>query len=294
MKTKIKDTLSRELPFFFICPALLWQVFFLYVPLFILLLHSFSFFDPATKTYSFSFKFYQQVLQPLSLKILSNSFVLAIETTIICFLLAYPLAYFLVFKIRRFKTIAMLLVILPSWTSFVLQIYAWFFLLKKDGMISQALYHIGIFSQPMHMLNSHFSMLVGMVYCYLPFMVLPLYAVMEKIDARWIEASADLGATRWITIQKIIFPLSIRGLGAGLFLVFIPAFGEFVIPEFLGGSKTLYWGNVIVSKFLDYRDWHSGSAATYSAVLFPVLAIACFYVLVKIFRKVMVLGDRHG
>ncbi|MBU1007743.1 ABC transporter permease [Candidatus Dependentiae bacterium] len=284
MKTtkSIKDILVQEMPFFFICPALLWQVLFLYVPLFILLLYSFS-----TKDFTVTLQHYKQVLQPFSLRILGNSFMLAFETTVLCFLLAYPLAYFLTFKLKKNRTLGLLLVILPSWTSFIVQIYAWFFLLKKDGAVSHVLCWLGIFNEPTHILNNHAAMLIGMVYCFLPFMVLPIYAVLEKIDRRLIEASADLGATRWKTIQKIIFPLSLRGLGAGLFLVFIPAFGEFVIPEFLGGSKKMYWGNVIVSKFLDYRDWHAGAAAAYSGILFPALAIAILYVLVRMMRRVI-------
>lgn len=286
---KIKDIFVQEIPFFFMCPALLWQALFLYVPLFVLLLYSFS-----TQDFVFSLQNYKHVLQPFSLRILGNSLMLALETTVICFLIAYPLAYFLTFKMQKYRTFALLLVILPSWTSFIVQIYAWFFLLKQDGAISQFLYSIGIFKQPMHILNNHFAMLIGMVYCFLPFMVLPIYAVLEKIDRQLIEASADLGATRWKTIQKVVFPLSLRGLGAGLFLVFIPAFGEFVIPEFLGGSKKLYWGNVIVSKFLDYRDWHAGAAAAYSGILFPALTIIFLYLLVRGMRRVLARGGRDG
>ena len=284
---------TKELPFFFVAPALLWQVLFLYVPLAILFLYSVIAYFPSLEQYALTAEFYEEILQLSSLRVIGNSFLLAIETTIICFLLAYPLAYFLVFKVRRFRTLGLLLVILPSWTSFIVQIYAWFFLLKKGGVISQILFYTGIISKPVHLLNNHFAMLVGMVYCYLPFMVLPIYAVLEKIDRRLIEASADLGATRWMTIQKIIFPLSLRGLGAGMFLVFIPAFGEFAIPTFLGGSKKLYWGNVIVAKFLEYRDWHSGAAAAYSSVLFPALFVLFLYLTIKFVRKMMG-GFNHG
>lgn len=290
----IKDIVVQELPFFFACPALLWQVLFLYVPVFILFLYSFVSYSASTQSYSLTFSFYKQVLHPVSLRILSNSFLLAVETTVICLLIAYPLVYYLVFKVKKWRTFALLLVILPSWTSFIVQIYAWFFLLKKGGVLSELLFYLGITPHPIHMLNNHFAMLVGMVYVYLPFMVLPLYAVLEKIDERLLEASADLGATHWVTIRKIILPLSSKGLVAGLFLVFIPAFGEFVVPEFLGGSKTLYWGNVIVSKFLDYRDWHAGAAATYSGVLFPILAVVIFYLLAKFFRRTVINKGRNG
>jgi len=285
MLKKIKKIFSRELPFLFVCPALLWQVLFLYIPLGILFGHSFIKYVPKLKTFSFTFKYYAKIFQPFSLKIIYNSFMLAFQTTLISFMIAYPLAYFLTFKIKRFRTFFLMLVMLPSWTSLIIQIYAWFFLLKKDGIISMALYNIGIISEPIHILNSHTSMLIGMVYCYFPFMVLPIYAVLEKIDRRLIEASSDLGASRWVTIKKVIFPLSSPGVVAGLFLVFIPAFGEFAIPEFLGGSKKLFWGNVIVSKFLDYRDWQAGAAATYSGFMFPIMTFVLFYFFVKILRR---------
>ena len=286
MLKRVEDFFRKELPFIFVCPALLWQALFLYIPLGILFFYSVLEVSP-DGTFVFTLKFYKNILQPFSLKILGNSFLLAVQTSVLCLLIAYPLAYFLTFKIKRFRTFFLLLVILPSWTSWIVQIYAWFFLLKRDGSLSQLLYNIGIFSQPTHMLNNYFAVLIGMVYCYMPFMVLPIYAVLEKVDKRLLEASSDLGASRWMTIKRVIFPMSSHGVIAGLFLVFIPSFGEFAIPEFLGGSKNLFWGNVIVSKFLDYRDWQTGSAATYSGLLLPALLIIVLYFVVKFLRRVM-------
>jgi ABC-type spermidine/putrescine transport system permease subunit I len=235
----------------------------------------------------FTLAHYKHILQPFLLKILGNSFLLALQTSLICLAIAYPLAYFLTFKINRFRTFFLLLVILPSWTSWIVQIYAWFFLLKKDGIFSQSLYNLGFLANPVHMLNNYFSIMLGMVYCYMPFMVLPIYAVLEKIDRRLIEASSDLGASQWETIKKVVFPLSMTGVIAGLFLVFIPAFGEFAIPEFLGGSKQLFWGNVIVSKFLDYRDWQTGAAATYSGLLFPMLVMLFLFIFIRVMRRLI-------
>ena len=287
----MRKILKKELPFLFVCPALLWQALFLYVPLFILFLHGIITYVPGVK-FVITLEHYKQILQPFSLRILGDSFLLALQTSLLCLLIAYPLAYFLTFKVKKYRTFFLLLVMLPSWTSWVVQIYAWFFLLKQDGIISQTLYYLGIFSQPTHLLNNHFSILVGMVYCYMPFMVLPIYAVLDKVDRRLLQASADLGASRWTTIKRVVIPMSISGVVAGLFLVFIPAFGEFAIPEFLGGSKKLFWGNVIVSKFLDYRDWQAGSAATYSGLLFPAFVILGFYLLLRIFRR-LILGPRN-
>lgn len=283
----IKYALKNELPFFFICPALLWQVLFLYVPLLVLLGYSFFEYSIVTNTFSFTLSHYWQVVRPFSLKIMWNSFLLAFETTVICFLISYPMAYFMAFKVKRFRMLYLFFLILPSWTSLIMQIYAWIFLLKKDGFLSQFLYQFGFVDQQVHMLNNHFSILVGMVYCYLPFMILPLYAVLEKIDKRLLEASADLGANRFVTIRKVIFPLSLSGIIVGVFLVFIPAFGEFAIPEFLGGAKRLFWGNVIVAKFLDYRDWHAGSATVCIGVLIPVVAVFLLYLICKVVKKIM-------
>lgn len=281
--TKLRNFLEKELSFVFVCPALMWQFLFLYVPLFILFLHS-VFKSLPSGGFFFTLERFKQIFQPVSFKILSASFVLAVETAILCLLIAYPLAYFLTFKVKRFRSFFLMLLILPSWTSWIVQIYAWFFLLKKDGIISALLVKFGICSAPIHLLNNQFAVLVGMVYCYLPFMILPIYSILEKIDRRVVEASSDLGASRWVTIQRVIIPLSSSGIIAGLFLVFIPAFGEFAIPEFLGGSKKMFWGNVIVSKFLDYRDWPSGAAATYIGLLFPVAMIVLLYLIIRVMR----------
>ena len=280
---KIVALFKKETPFFFVCPALVWQVVFLYIPIAILFYTSLSLNN------------YLRLFAPFSLKILGNSFQLAFETTIITALLAYPIAYFIAFKAKNLRIFYLVLLILPSWTSLILQIYAWFFLLKRGGLFSQLFYWLGLTSQPLHMLNNHFAMLVGMVYCYLPFMALPIYAVLEKVDRDLIEASADLGASRWVTIKKVIFPLSLPGLIAGTFLVFIPSFGEFAIPELLGGSKQLFWGNIIVAKFLDYRDWPAGSAVTFVGFLFPVLILAAVYLVLRLTKKIVAKsGGRNG
>jgi len=281
----VKRIFARETPFFLVCPALIWQFLFLYIPLLVLFVDSFFRYSNKIKSFYFTFLNYQKILQPSSLKIFLNSFFLAFETTVICLLVAYPLAYFLVFKSKKFRMFLLLLLILPSWTSIIIQIYAWFFLLKKGSILSQSLYNMGFISEPFHMLNNHFAMIVGMVYCYLPFMALPIYASLENIDRKLIEASADLGASRFITLSKIILPLSAYGILAGISLVFIPAFGEFAIPELLGGSKKLFWGNVIVGKFLDYRDWNSGSAFVYSGVLLPVIFLFLIYYVIKSINK---------
>jgi spermidine/putrescine transport system permease protein len=290
---KLRDAFKQELPFIFICPALVWQVFFLYIPLIILFVYSLVDFMP-DGTVRITLEHYNGILQPSALKILKNSFFLAIETVLICILIAFPLTYYISFQLKRFRTFFLMLIILPSWTNFILQVYAWMFLLKRDGFLSHLLYVFGFTATPIHMLNNYPSMVLVMVYCYLPFMVLPIYAVLERVDKQLLEASADLGASRLGTVRRIIFPLSIPGIIAGIFLVFIPAFGEFAIPEFLGGAKNFYWGNIIASKFLDYRDWQSGAATAYTGLLMPIILFGILYVSIRFFRRLLTSGvDRE-
>ena len=274
---------AQELSFVFSCPAILWQVIFLYVPFAILALHSVFDFDIAQQAYTFTLVHYQEIFNSLYIKIIFRSFFLAFLTALICFLIAYPVAYFLALKgPRRFKTFLLFSLIFPSWTSLIVQVYAWFFLLEKNGFISRTLQSLGIISSNQHMLNNYFTIIMGMVSCYLPFMILPIYAVLEKMDKNLLEASADLGADRYETFRRVVFPLSLPGVYAGLLLVFTPSFGEFAIPTLLGGSKYVFWGNVIVDKFLRSRDWRVGAALAIIGIMLPVILIA----LVVVARRV--------
>jgi spermidine/putrescine transport system permease protein len=208
---------------------------------------------------------------------------LAITTSLICFILAYPLAYTLAIKIdKKFRMFLLFLLILPSWTSIVVQVYAWFFLLEKNGFLTQFLYRAGVISENFHLLNNYFTILIGMVSTYLPFMVFPIYAVLERMDKRLLEASADLGANKIETFKRVIFPLSLPGVSAGFLLVFIPSFGEFAIPSLLGGSKYAFWGSVIVDRFLRSRDWRAGAALAVLGILIPVFLMVISYGIKKI------------
>lgn len=268
---KLKSIIRQEYPFFFAMPALLWQILFLCVPLVVIACFSFLDFSAVSWWNIFTFDHYLRVLKSVYLKVIFNSFILAITTTFITFIVAYPIAYFLAFKIKRGRTLLLLGIILPSWTNIIVQVYSWFFLLSKNGLVGRAAYQMGIVSQPTSLLNSFFSTMVGMVYCFLPFMVLPIYSVLERVDTRLFEASADLGAPWSETFKRIIFPLSLPGVYVGIMLVGIPAFGEFAIPTLMGGARNAYWGSVIVQKFLILRDWASGFALA-------MLGIACLCV----------------
>ena len=284
MKT-LRSFIDTHFPFIFATPALLWQFYFLYVPLGVILSYSVLTFSDSSFWPSITFDHYYAIANILYVKIFFNSVLLATTTATICLIIGYPVAYYLAVKAKRFKMALLIFLILPSWTSFIVQIYAWFFVLKKHAFLSNFLYFLGVTNEPIHLLNTYGATLIGMVYCYLPFMVLPLYAVLERMDKRLLEVSADLGANRFQTFRRIVFPLSLQGVAAGLLLVFVPAFGEFAIPDLLGGIKNVYMGNVIVEKFLIYRDWSSGAATVSLGYLMPLLFVWAVFIIVNRLRK---------
>lgn len=285
----VRRLFAEEAPFVLACPALVWQSFFLFLPFCVLLIYSFIELVPGQLLKSITFEYYRQTLQSCALVAIFNSMVLATATSLICLAIAYPLAYVLAIKVpKRLRALFLFFLILPSWTSIIVQVYAWFFLLEKNGYLTQFLYKIGVMSQNCHLLNNYFTILVGMVSTYLPFMVFPIYTVLERMDKRLLEASADLGANKTETFRRIIFPLSFPGVMAGFLLVFIPAFGEFAIPSLLGGSKYAVWGSVIYDRFLRSRDWRSGSALAILGLLVPVLLVAISYVI----KKIIALGKQ--
>lgn len=269
----LRKIIGEELSFLYAFPAWLWQCFFLYLPLLILLWKSVVDYGPSGYPH-ISFKHYARIIDSLYFKIILTSFSTAFVTTVICLLIAYPVAYFLAFKAhKRFRTFLLFSIIFPSWTSLIVQIYAWFFLLDRNGFFCQWLYKLHLLPRSMQLLNNYFAIIIGMVSCFLPFMILPIYAVLERIDNSLIEASADLGANRLHTLKRVIFPLSLHGVYAGCLLVFIPSFGEFAIPTLLGGSRDMFWGNVIVDKFLRSRDWSSGAALAMMGMFLPFIII---------------------
>ena len=279
---RVVRLLKSDIPFLFAFPAMLWQILFLYLPFGVLAFNSFFVQLKGSDKATFSLAHYIQLFRPVYLKVVGNSFCLALETTVICLLIAYPVAYFVAMYIRRWRTMFVFFLILPSWMNFIVQAYAWMFLLQKGGVLSTIIYKLGITATPIHMLNNHISMIIGMVYCYLPFMILPLYTVLEKIDKQYLEASADLGANRFWTFLRITLPLSISGIVVGALLVFIPCFGEFAIPDLLGGNKGAYVGSVIVDKIMIYRNWRSGAAVSIVGLLVPLLFIVGIYISYRI------------
>jgi len=187
---------------------------------------------------------------------------LALITTICTLLIAYPITLGIVTSKKNTKNFLLLLIILPFWTSLIIRVYAWNIILGDIGVLNKLLLNIGAINSPVHFVNSEFAVVLGMIYCYLPFMVLPLFVVIDKIDKALIEASLDLGCTPFVSFLRITLPLSIPGIIAGSMLVFIPSVGEVIIPELLGGNKILTVGKVIWNEFFYNRDWPTASAIT--------------------------------
>jgi putrescine transport system permease protein len=202
-----------------------------------------------------------------------NSIVVAGVSTLLCLLIGYPIAYSMARSEPSTRNILLLLVALPFFTSFLLRVYAWIGILKNNGLLNNLLMNLGLISEPIQMLQTSFAVYVGIVYSYLPFMILPLYANLEKMDLTLLEAAADLGCKPWQAFVKITVPLSFPGIVAGCLLVFIPAVGEFVIPSLLGDPGMLMIGKVLWTEFFNNRDWPVASAVAIALLLFLVIPI---------------------
>lgn len=198
------------------------------------------------------------------------------SSTLICLALGYMMAYGIVRATPRLRMFCLLLVVLPFWTSFLIRVYAWMSLLSAKGIINTALLRIGLITESLSLLDNRYAVCVGIVYCYLPFMVLPIYSALEKVDKTLIEAAFDLGSTPWRTFWRITVPLTLPGIVAGCILVFVPAVGEFVIPELLGGPDTLMIGRVLWWEFFNNRDWPQACALAVLMMIIFVLPIMFF------------------
>ena len=197
-------------------------------------------------------------------------------STLLLLLVGFPIAYAMARAPSRHRGLLVALVILPFWTSFLIRIYAWVAILKPEGLLNQGLMALGLIDEPLHILNTEAAVFIGIVYAYLPFMVLPLYAALEKMDDTLIEAALDLGSPPWRTFWTVTVPLAMPGVIAGSLLCFIPAVGEFVIPDLLGGSETLMIGRQLWSEFFSNRDWPLASAVAILLLLILVVPIVIY------------------
>jgi spermidine/putrescine transport system permease protein len=246
----------------FLLPAWLWMAVLFAAPLVIVLAYSFL----TRGTYGgieqpWTVESYQRLFDPLYFSIYLRSFVMAAAATGICLVLGFPAALFIAGS-SRYKNLYLQLVLLPFWTSFLVRTYAWLFLLRDTGLINSVLLALGIIESPLPMLYNNGAVLVGLVYGYLPFMVLPIYAVLERLDPSLPEAAADLGARPLATLFRVTIPLSRPGIVAGSVLVFIPCLGAYLTPDLLGGGQTILVGNLVQNQFTTARDWPFGAAVS--------------------------------
>jgi spermidine/putrescine transport system permease protein len=226
--------------------------------------------------YRFTVESYIRLVDPLYFRILVFSLEVATATTALTILIGYPLAYFIARLPASQRSLYLFLILIPFWTNFIIRIYAWIMILRTEGFLNSMLINLGIIKIPLQIMYTPTAVMIGMVYEFLPFMVLPLYTSLEKIEPHLLEAAADLGARPWRAFLRITLPLTMPGIVAGSILVFIPAMGMFVVPDLMGGAKTILVGNLIRNQFLSARDWPFGAAAS-MILLLLTLAFTLYY-----------------
>lgn len=242
-------------------PMVAWLVLFVVVPTAILFVYSFCERDELGRVvFSFTFENYRRVFDPVYLRIFTRSVGYAGLTTVICIVAGFPVAYCIGRANEVWRQRLLLLVMVPFWTSFLIRTYAWITILKQEGLLNGLLQSLAVTATPFDLLYTPFAVIVGLVYAYLPFMILPIYGSVEKLDGAVIEAAHDLGAGPLRVFSAVIIPLTLPGIAAGTLLVFVPAIGMFAITDLLGGARVPLIGNVIQNQFMQARDWPFGAA----------------------------------
>lgn len=273
-----------------IVPPYAWLALFLLVPFFLVLKISFAELEfgvpPYTPLYEFKdetitlalhLRGYAMLLaDSLYVETYLNSLKMAAITTLWCALIGYPIAYYIARSVPAVRNVLLLAVILPFWTSLLLRVYAWVGILRNDGLLNNFLMWLGLIDSPLEIYRTDLAVYIGMIYAYLPFFILPLYANLVKLDTRLLEAAYDLGARPWQAFLKVTLPLSRAGVIAGAMLVFIPCVGEYVIPEMLGGANTLMMGRLMWNEFFTNTDWPMAASITVVMVLLLLVPLALF------------------
>ena len=270
-------------------PSLLWLSIFFLIPFVIIFLYSFFRSTIHGVDPIFTFDAYKEVLSFRYVHSFFNSIRLAVFTTIVCILLGYPTAYFIARSPEKVKNMLLMLIIIPFWTNLIIRVFAWRIFLAPHGVLNSFLLDINLIDSPLRMLRTDFAVLLVTVYVYLPYMILPLYAVIEKMDFRLLEVAKDLGAKPFKAFLKITLPLSKPGIFAGTILVFIPAIGSYLIPQLVGSQSSMYIGQVITYKVRNIpRDWPVASALSFMLILVICALLYLFYKLNKRFSKVVI------
>ena len=251
-------------------PYVVWSAIFIVIPL--LLIVFFSFTSKVDGRFVFSFENFQRLFEPIYFTVFIRSIWLAVLSTVLCLILGYPIAYIISKLPIKRRNMLILLFILPMWMNFLLRTYAWMAILGRDGLINTLLGYIGI--GPIKMLYTDGAILLGMVYNFLPFMVIPIYTVLIKIDKNLVNAAYDLGSNKAQAFRKVILPLSIPGIISGITMVFMPAVSNFVIPNLLGGGKYMLVGNLIEQQFTTIGNWNFGSALSIFMMILILISMA--------------------
>lgn len=252
-------------------PYVIWCALFIIIPLILILVYSFTAKDAISGKVVFSMENYQKFLDPLFINVFVRSVTLAFQATVICLLVGYPMAMILSKMDKKIQKTAVLLFILPMWMNFLLRTYAWMAILGKNGFVNR---FFSLFGLHLNLLYNEGAVLLGMVYNFLPFMVLPIYTVLTKIDHSLIEAAEDLGANKSVVLRKVIFPLSLPGVISGITMVFMPAVSTFVISNLLGGGQQTLIGNLVEQQFLVLNNWHFGSSISVILMIFILIFMA--------------------
>ncbi|HEF1902404.1 MULTISPECIES: spermidine/putrescine ABC transporter permease PotB [Bacillus] len=266
-------------------PTVAWLLIFFLIPLVFVL--GFAFMQRGaygTVEMQFTLENISRVFDPLYLGTLWETVKIAVITTVICLLIGYPFAYTITIVDRKYRSILLLLATIPFWINFLVRSYAWIVILRSQGLVNTLLLKLGIISEPLNLLYNTPSVILGMVYSLLPFMILPVYAAIEQLDKRKLEAAYDLGATPIKAFWNITVPMTMSGIATGSILVFVSSIGMFVVSDVMGGSKVALIGNVIQNQFLGARDWPFGSALSIIVVLFSVLLICLYYRATKVYK----------
>ncbi|TFY87003.1 ABC transporter permease subunit [Pseudomonas kairouanensis] len=290
---KLKRRLNRLVPSgkqVVIGIPFLWLFLFFALPFFIVLKISFAEADVAIPPYTEIYTYVEQKLQlvlnlanyqllagdELYISAYLGSLKMAFFSTLLCLLIGYPMAYAIATARKEMQTVLVLLIMMPTWTAILIRVYAWMGILSNNGLLNGFLMSMGLINEPLQILNTNIAVYIGVVYSYLPFMILPLYANLVKHDQSLLEAASDLGSSTFNSFWKITVPLSKNGIIAGCMLVFIPVVGEFVIPELLGGPETLMIGKVLWQEFFNNRDWPVASALAVVMLAILIVPIILF------------------
>jgi spermidine/putrescine transport system permease protein len=260
-----------------IMPIIFWLGLFLVVPMLIVVVISFMSRDTlGNVVMAFNLDGYKRFFEPLYLGIYWDTIVLSVTTTVLCLLLSYPLAYYIANASTKMRTWGLILITVPFWINFLIRTYAWVLLLRTQGVVNNLLIDLGWIAEPLQMLYTKGAVLLGMVYTFIPFMVLPIYVAIEQMDKRLLEAASDLGATSWRAFWHVTLPQTKSGIMTGAVLVYVSTTGMFVVTDILGGAKSAMISNIIQSQFLGARNWPFGAALSVIFVITSLILIALF------------------